>query len=153
MEALKWLNMARIDIKNQGEGNDVNVTVKNGADCNITKPGWFSKGGIGCVLETADKHLVLEVKCNGGGELLFSLKGLDRCFPEGKRLPLWVDYTRFSINKEIIFWELKPLWHDRPYKYFREVEDGEILNVEISWSNHGFKGEELSRLLSMWRCQ
>ena len=148
-DVLKWLNLARIDIKNQGEGNDVKVTVVEGEDCNIWQAGWFSHGGAGYVMETSDQHLILELECKGAGNLLVRLQGIDRRASGGERLPLWVDYTRLAVNEEVAFWELKPQWHDRPYVFNRQVVDGEKLKVEISWDLHGYKGEELVRLISM----
>ena len=76
----KWLDMTRIDVKNQGEGNDVNVKVVSGVHCNVTHPDWFSKGGTGYVLETDDKHIMLELECEGAGDLLVRLQGIDRRF-------------------------------------------------------------------------
>ena len=145
----KWFRLARIDIKNQGEGNDVKVTVVEGKDCSIWQADWFSHGGVGYVLETSDRHLMLELECLGTGNLLVRLQGIDRRASDGSRLPLWVDYTRMAVNKEIVFWELNPQWHDRPYVYNRLVEDGEKLKVEISWDLHGYRGEDLARLISM----
>lgn len=147
---LEWLNVARIDIKNQGDGNDIKVSVLDGEHCNIRRPQWFSKGGAGYVVETYENHQVLELECRGEGELLIRLQGIDRRAPSGTRLPLWVDYTRLAINGKVVFWELKPQWHNRPYVYTRKVADGEKIVVEISWSQHGYKGEELAQLLSLW---
>ncbi|WP_074697422.1 hypothetical protein [Selenomonas sp. KH1T6] len=146
---LKWFEMARIDIKNQGEGNDVKVAVAVGTNCNITQPQWFSKNGTGYVLETSDRHQILELTCHGAGKLMIRLMGIDRRSPKGERLPLWVDYTRLALNEEVIFWELKSQWHDRNYVYNRMVEDGEKIRVEISWDYHGYKKKELINLISM----
>ena len=149
-DMLKWLEMARIDIKNQGEGNDVKVIVLKGDNCNVYQAGWFSKGGAGYVMETSDQHLVLELECRGKGNLLLRLQGIDRRASDGTRLPLWVDYTRLAVNEDVVFWDMKPQWHDRPYVFNRPVEDGEKLKLEISWALHGYKGEELARLLSLF---
>lgn len=146
----EWLDMARIDIKNQGEGNDVKISVVKGEHCHIRKAQWFSKGGDGYVLETYENHQVLKLECHGAGELLIRLQGVDRRSPSGTRLPLWVDYTRLAINGKVIFWEIKPQWHNRPYVFTGKVADGEQVIVEISWSSHGYKGEELAQLLSLW---
>ena len=146
---LEWLNLTRIDIKNQGEGNDVTVTVLDGENSKVTRPRWFSKEGIGYVVETSDQHLLLELECHGAGNMRLYLRGIDRRAADGSRIPLWVDYTRLAINEEEIFGELKPQWHDRAYKFDRQVEDGEKIKVEISWSLHGYKGEELARLISL----
>ncbi len=147
---LKWLDLARIDIKNQGEGNDVKVNVVEGAGCNITNPGWFANEGVGYVLETYDKRLVLELECHGAGTLMVRLMGVDRRSSSGEVLPLLVDYTRLAVNKDIIFWEIKPLWHNDAYSYKKQVSDGEKVKVEISLSYHNYKGHELAELISMW---
>ena len=149
-EILKWLKMARIDIKNQGEGNDVKVKVLEGEHCDVTKPQWFYGEGCGYVLETIDKHLMLELECHGAGILIVRLMGVDRRNKNGERLPLWVDYTRLAVNEKMIFWEMKPRCHDRSYLFHQEVDDGEKIKVEISWSEHAYKGEELTGLLSLW---
>ena len=144
----KWFDRARIDIKNQGEGNDVKVTVLEGRHCNIWQAGWFSESGAGYVMETSDRHLVLELECHGAGNLLLRLMGIDRRTSDGTRLPLWVDYTRLAVNEEVIFWELKPQWHDKSYVFNRQVVDGEKVKVEVSWDLHGYKGAELVQLIS-----
>ena len=150
-KCLKWLDMTRVDIKNQGGGNDVKLKVISEEQCNVIRPRWFSKNGIGYVLETDAKHLILELECVGAGELTVRLRGIDRNFPGEERLPLWVDYNRLAVNDEIIFWETKPCWHNKSYIFNRQVADREKLRVEISWSNHPYKNEELNKLLTMWR--
>ena len=147
---LEWLGMARIDIKNHGKGNDVKIEVVAGETYSITQPHWFSKEGKGYVLETGNKHILLEIECRGTGELTLCMHGIDRRSVDGSRLPLWVDFTRLTVNEELIFWELKPTWHDKAYTYSRYVTDGDKVRVEISWSEHAYRGEELIRLISMW---
>lgn len=149
-DLLEWLDMARIDIKNQGEGNDVKVMVLEGEYCNVTKPKWFYGAGWGYVLEAHDKHLILELECHGAGILIVRFMGIDRRNKNGERLPLWVDYTRLAVNEQIIFWELKPQCHDKSYLFHKQVVDGEKVKVEISWSEHAYRGEELADLLSLW---
>ncbi len=149
MDFSKWLRLARVDIKNRGEGNDVKVSVDNGAKCRIYQAKWFSKVGAGYVLETTEQNLMLELECQGAGDLLIRLKGIDKRNTEGQRIPLWVDYTRLAVNEKVVFWELKSQWHDKPYAFTRRVEDGEKVKVEISWAQHGYKGEELAGLLSL----
>lgn len=148
---LAWFDLARIDIKNQGEGNDVKIKVIEGKRNNLYQADWFSKGGAGYVLETYDRNLVLELECCGTGKLLVRLQGIDRLSPNGIRLPIWVDYKRLVVNEEIVFWGEKPQWHDQAYVFNREVEDGEIIKVEISWDRHGYRGTELAKLISLWQ--
>ena len=145
-----WFNCARIDLKNRGEGNDIKVKVLDGKKCLIYNAPWFSKEGKGYVLESREKHLMLEIECQGAGALLIRMLGLDRRLPEGERLPLLIDYTKLDVNDEVIFGEIKSQCHDRPYQFIRQVKDGEIVRIEISWDNHAYKGDELAKLLSLW---
>ena len=54
LSVLKLLETARIDIKNQGEGNDVKVRVLSGEHCKILPAPWFSKEGTGYTLLAED---------------------------------------------------------------------------------------------------
>lgn len=144
---LNWLDMARIDIKNQGDGNDVKFTVLKGVRYNLYQANWFSKGSKGYVFETYDKNIVLKLLCVGSGELLIRLRGIDRQDRKGKRLPIWVDYTRLVVNGKTDFCEVKSLHHDKPYVFNKTVEDGELVNIEISWEEHKDNKKELGRLL------
>lgn len=145
-----WLKKARIDIKNKGEGNDVKVKVLKGDKSRVVHAAWLSKGGNGYMLVAEDQHLLLELECVGAGTLQLRLRGMNKTMPAGGRIPAWVDYTRLAVNEEIVFWELKPQWFDKPYAFNRKVSDGEKLKVEISWSEHAYKGEELAKLHYMW---
>ncbi len=149
---MRWLDIARIDIKNKGVGNDLILTMMTAQQCEIFQPKskWFSETGIGYVLEFTDKHLAFFAECKGSGELMIRLRGVDRKSPKGNRLPLWVDYTRFAVNKEVVFCQLKPQWHDKPYVYTKQVTDGEKIHIEISWSQHGYRGEDLALFISSW---
>ncbi len=145
---LKYLSKARIDIKNQGGDNNVKILVKGRGECKVTTPRWFSKDGTGYVLETEEKNLKFDLECEGAGLLVIYLRGIDVKTHEGDRLPIWVDYTRFVVNEEQIFSGLVSRWHDKPYKFSRQIKDKEKLKVEISWELHGYKGEELATLVS-----
>ena len=150
-ELKRLLEMARIDIKNRGDGNDVKVIVAEGGDCKITKPSWFAKCGVGYQIESCGKHLLLDLECYGTGELMVRLRGIDRRTQGGDKIPLWVDYTHLSVDGIIILNESKPIWHDEFYTFTRQVSDGEKIQVEISWESHGYKGEELVSIVSLLR--
>ncbi len=147
---LKWLNTTRIDIKNKGMNNDVKIFVLKGIDFTVAKPQWFSGNGIGYTVESSDQNLMMNLQCRGAGELIIRLMGIDRSNKDGTRIPLFTDYTRLAINRDVIFWEVKPQWHDNTYTFTKNVDDGENVLVEISWSPHGYKGDELLNLLSLW---
>ena len=88
LSVLKLLETARIDIKNQGEGNDVKVRVLSGEHCKILPAPRFSKEGTGYTLVTEDKNFLLELECVGTGNLLIRMLGRYRPVSENERLPL-----------------------------------------------------------------
>ena len=149
-DLLKWLDLARIDIKNMGEGNDVKIKIAEGKRCNLYQAQWFSHGGNGYVLETYDRQIVLELECVGAGKLLIRLQGIDRRTADGTRLPLWVDYMGLVVNGKIIFDGIKQQWHDKAYYFTKEVYAGEKFRVEIFLTRHGYSGDELTNLIKAY---
>ena len=77
LSILELLETARIDIKNQGEGNDVKIRVLSGEHCKVLPAPWFSKNGTGYTLVAEDKNFLLELECVGTGNLVIRLLG--RC--------------------------------------------------------------------------
>ena len=67
--------------------------------------------------------------------LTVSLRGLDVRDDEGKRIPYWIDYTCLEVDGELVFAEpdSQVAWHDRPYRYKREVRDGEEVSISLAW--------------------
>ena len=62
------------------------------------------------------------------------LRGVDFRDRTGKRVPVYIDYTKCVINDEIIFNDRLSITHDKPYKYNKEgVKDGEIVKIHIEW--------------------
>ena len=52
---------------------------------------------------------------------------------KSKRIPYWIDYTKFTINDKTIFNTRTPTWHDRPYKYTMEVKADKELKIQVEW--------------------
>lgn len=50
-------------------------------------------------------------------------------------MPIYIDYTEFSVNGRNILDSRITVWHDNPtFQYIREgVKDGEILDLHFEW--------------------
>ena len=86
------------------------------------------------------RHLVpgstehLRSSDEGDGELEIDLLGRDLRNADKKRYPVWIDCTYFAVNGETVFNETKTVCHDKPFVYKRTVADGELLELDLKWS-------------------
>ena len=125
---------ARIDIKNGGaDSNDAEVIDISDAAAEVGAPAWMRKNGNGRMIKSGAGTLSFKVKCKGDGKLSISLKGEDVRNAENKRIPIWVDYTKLSVNGKTIFDAVKPAWHDAPQVYSMDVKDGQVIVVQAEW--------------------
>lgn len=140
---------ARIDIKDAGApGNDVEVLELSDPHANVGAPSWFcDTAGTGRVVTSVAGSLEMRLRCVGDGRLTIALRCLDVRDGTGERVPFWIDYTFMEVDGEPVVSEPESqvAWHDRPYRYQREVRDGEELAVSISWRPFN-DGERLHRL-------
>lgn len=142
---------ARIDIKNKGEnGNDLSLIYISDSRCVISKPAWFSRGGIGYSLRSVAGNIRLT--------LTFVKSGIFNIFlhtepcslnDENKiKIPVWIDYDYLSINDKDIFREKKETWHDEWFAYERAVKDGEEMTIEVGWSPHLHEEKSYEQMIS-----
>ena len=125
---------ARIDIKNRGNNNNVEILEINDLDSKIYRPEWFKDSlGLGINVHSSKGTLDLKIKCINDGELKIELRGLDVRDKNGKRFPVYIDYTKFSINNKPILNTNKLTWHDQPYIFSKSVGDSEIVDIHIEW--------------------
>ena len=131
---LKYIT-ARIDIKNLGtEENVIVVTESSDPNAKIQNPAWFkNETGQGTVVQSTKGSMKLEIKCIGDGVLKVWLRGIDCRDRNSKRFPVWIDFTRFSINDKCIFTDSHVVWHDKPFVFKTDVIDGENIRLEIGW--------------------
>ena len=64
-----------------------------------------------------------------------------------RRLKLWVKYTSIIINGKELLSEPVNVWHDKPFVYKIDVQDGDELDVEIHWQAYDYTSQEMSFLL------
>lgn len=153
---LKKYYTSRIDIKNRGINNDIMILEINDLNSRIDRPNWFNDSlGSGINIYSSKGFLDLKLKCINDGELKIELRGLDVRDKNGKRFPVYIDYTNFSINGDSIIDTNQLTWHDQPYVFSKLVQDSEIVDIHIEWtpfnSSSEFKVEESPDLIQALR--
>lgn len=130
-------NTARIDVKNYNMTNNHqnNVEIYNYSDFNLLYhyPDWFKdQRGNGLIINSQKNFLKFNLKMKGNGELIISLKSNDHRL-NGKRIPIYITYTRFSINDENIVSNPIMTDHDHPFTYKLNVEDNQEIEIYLEW--------------------
>lgn len=128
-------NTARIDIINEKNNNNQIEILEYSDNIKISTPSWFNKGkGVGKVFETNDKSFNLKFKCIENGELKIKLRGPDIRDRNGYRIPIYITYNSFKINKKDILKGNVTVWHDASFSFIKNVKDGEIIELHSEWN-------------------
>lgn len=148
-----YMMTARIDIKNSGAKENDIVLQACEYNATVSRPAWLqsiSGQGSGIVLESTARELHLNVDCIGSGNLKIWLHACNVSVSEtdGKRLPVWVDYTYFKICESVIFDTVTPTWHDSSFYIEKKVEDGERISMDIRWQPHAYIGDEIQDIIN-----
>lgn len=122
----------RVDIRNGGRtgGNVIEQSVEP-RPSRVVRPSWLPNG---VSIESAAGEMKVILRCQGDGELDIRLRSRDERNTEGKRYPIWVDCTNFSVNGKVVFEEVKTICHDRPYVYRKPVRDSEVVELVFKWA-------------------
>ena len=123
----------RVDIKNIG-GKDCNLVerIVTPKAFSARKPAWLKPNGV--TIESQSDRMKIVVQAEGDGELEIDLLGRDMRNADKKRYPVWIDVHWFAVNGEVIFKDTKTVCHGRPFVYKKNVADGELLELELKWS-------------------
>ena len=126
--------LCRFDLKNSGnEFNRINI-LDNDNSLHIDFPSWFRDyQGQGCQIEGGVNKLNLKFQCVNDGKLRFYLKGVDYRNSQQVRLPIYINFTTFKLNDEVIFNEDKFVWHDQPYIFEISSKDKDIFNIYLKF--------------------
>lgn len=139
-EAERLSNMltARIDLKNAGaEDNDLEILKISDLNAREEMPAWFRDNtGVGHVVKANSGRLDLYLLCVGKGRLRIRLRGQDVKNSDGVRIPLWIDYTSLVVDGEPMLKGTWAAWHDRPIEISRQVEDGQVVSLSLTWHSH-----------------
>ncbi len=126
--------LCRFDLKNSGnEFNRINI-LDNDNSLHIDFPSWFRDyQGQGCQIEGGVNKLNLKFQCVNDGKLRFYLKGVDYRNSQQVRLPIYINFTTFKLNDELIFSEDKFVWHNQPYTFEISSKDKDIFNIYLEF--------------------
>ena len=133
---LNKLMECRIDLKNHGnKDNDLIFIDQKDSSCNIYQPNWFKDDkGIGSVVNSSEGELKLCFKCVNDGNLVINFRGIDYKDKDGNRIPIFVNYTNITIDDVPIIKNDIISWHDNPFIYNKKVTDGQIVKLQVNWS-------------------
>ncbi len=131
----RFAKVARIDVRNVGTAsNTVEVVFCSDAENSFTAPSWLAKeDGRGRKIQSDALRLSASFRCIGKGTLSISLRGVDFKGGDKRRIPMRVDFTRLEVNGRSVLDTRTTVWHDKPYEFRKEVEDGEIVTFHAEW--------------------
>ena len=130
---------SRIDIKlRSNDEGKLKILSVSDDKAEVKRAGWLKKNEHGYFIQSYNGKMKIVAKPTADGQIILFLKGLDVRNPEdkSKRIPYWIDYSKLTVNGEIIFDELKPIWHDKPFRYILDVKAGEEITVQVEWLPH-----------------
>ena len=135
---LKPFITSRISIQLQSTEGNLRIISFSDKNAEILQPDWIQKGGSAYVILSRDNKLECVVKAGVDGQIVLNLSGMWVPEPENKSkcVPYWIDYTKLTVNEEIIFDVLTPTWFKKPYIYNMNVKAGEEIKIQYEWLPH-----------------
>lgn len=134
---------ARFDIKmtSKKDLKDFQIVSMSDDKAKIQQPEWMNKNAIGYQVHSYAGKLELVVKSASNGKITCFLRGLDIRDPKdySKRIPHWIDYTRFIVDGKTIFDTVTPTWHDEFFYYKMNVKADKEIKIQLEWSPHKSK--------------
>ena len=130
---------SRIDLKlvSTSEGK-LKILSASDEKATIKRAGWLPKNESGYFIHSYAGKMEIIAKATADGQINLDLRGLDVRNPEdkSKRIPYWIDYTKLVVNGEVLFDELTPVWHNKPYRYNLDVKADEEIKIKVEWQPH-----------------
>lgn len=134
---------ARFDIKMTSKKGlkDFQIVSVSDDKAKIQQPEWMNKNAIGYQIHSYAGKLEIVVKSVSNGKINCFLRGLDIRDPKdySKRIPHWIDYTRFTVDGKTIFDTVTPTWHDEFFYYKMNVKADKEIKIQLEWSPHKSK--------------
>ena len=129
---------ADFQLKPKSEGGDFEIVSVSDKQATVEKPPFLQKNGTGYQVQSYSGNMEIVAKAATAGQLNLNLRGLDVRAQgnRSKRVPYWIDYTKLTVNGEIIFDKLTPVWHNEPYEYNLDVKAGEEIKTCLEWLPH-----------------
>ena len=129
---------SRMDVKLQSTEGDFQILSMSDNQAEVRKPAWLQKGGVGYQIQSYAGKMDFIAKATADGKINLALMGLDVRDPKdnSKRIPIWIDYTKLTINSKTIFDKITPAWHDKAYNHSIDVKANEEVKIQVEWLPH-----------------
>ena len=128
---------SRVDIRLENTATDSGrrLIFLNTSDdlAKIDMPQWMQKNGCGYSITAYRGKMKIKVLCKGNGKIRFELRGIDKKNDRKERIPVWIDYTRFSVDGKELLKNPTSAWHDRPHVVSVDVKDGTVIEIYYEW--------------------
>lgn len=126
---------ALINFKNIGTSeNRVEILDISDHECFINKPSWYRNDrGEGIVIESYKRNLSLLIKCIKEGKLEIVLRGADLRDRLSNRIQCCIEYSTVVVNDNEILQKCVIATHDKPCKYYLNVNDNDELYIKINF--------------------
>lgn len=121
----------RIDLRNKGETASLKV-LNEEINTNIKYPHWFDNGN-GCIIESENKILNLDIECIESGQIELNLKGIDYRNNPTTRLPIYIGYKQLIYNDLSILNDNRLTWHDDSYTYVNQCQNNEKIKIKVEF--------------------
>lgn len=124
----------RIDIKNFGSESNLIKMAETDNNLKVSFPDWFAdERGQGCKIESDEKFLNFSFQCFNDGNLRISLRGIDYKNLKDARVPVYIDYIKFTYNGEEIFNSNHCQWHNLAFNFERFSHHKDSVNVKLEF--------------------
>ena len=124
----------RLDIVNNGENSSIEIVECKDSNAVIRSPTWLNKKNrSGYVIQSEKTSLDIVFKTINEGKLQLFIRSIDFKDDNGVRIPIYIDFTKFTLNEKNIIRKNKVVWHNEPYVYEKMVKDNEIFKAHLEW--------------------
>lgn len=124
---------SRIDVKNFGKDNRIEIIHNSDPLSSVTRYPWFKDdNGEGVVIQSDKGHIDLKIKCVNEGNLKIWFRGINFLTKNNERFPIYINYIYSTVNGEEIL-KNKLAWHDAPILFEKKVLDSEIIKLHVEW--------------------
>lgn len=123
---------SRISIQLRSTEGDFKIISFSDKNAEILQPDWIKKDGRGYVILSGVDKLELVAKATVDGQIVLNLSGMWT----PKLFPYWIDYTKLTVNEEVVFDVVTPTWFKKPYVYNMNVKADEVIKIQYEWLPH-----------------
>lgn len=153
-EILYPIMTARVDIKNKGNKNSIEVVKCSDKDSKVYFPKWcIDNTGNGLVFESNSANVELVIKCIKDGRLFFNFKSVDFKNRDKNRINIFIDYENIKIidaenNLKYSYEDKIEVSHDKGKALSFDVKDGEIFTISFSAFIPSLSKERINEIMN-----